>query len=300
MLTNLDISNENNLGVFNKMFGQARAFATYGVYVSFIYSELHTFILYNLISNVKIKIRPRSTKDYYNRILRLIDDDKYDAIYIRYSLSDYFFISFLDGLKKLRRRIKIVIDFPTYPYEKELNNNEILDVDRYFRKHIYKFIDFGICYYDVNSIFSVPVFNIGNGINLNNLPLKKTWDLDKRRLDIIAVANLSVWHGYDRLIKGLNEYYSEKHDLLVHFNIVGVGPELSNLKCIAQRLNLENHITFHGIRKGKELDELFDNSQVAIGSLGMYRTGLIPVLFICAEAVIRGKFTVMSCRLTAL
>lgn len=274
MLSNVDILNESSMGVLNKLFGQANAFKSYGIDVSFIYNKLHIVIADSLCNNEKIKIRPSSTKDYYNKILKLIKMDRYDVVYIRYPLSEYYFINFLDSLKKINNKIKIIIDFPTYPYEQELSDNDKLNVDKYFRKYLHKFVDFGVCYNDVDSIFSIPVFNIGNGIDVDNISVKKHQNFDERKLEIIAVANLSIWHGYDRLLLGLVKYYEEKHDLGVHFSVVGVGSQLSNLRYIVYKYDLEQYVTFHGIKRDEELNELFNKSQVAIGSLGMHRTGL--------------------------
>jgi hypothetical protein len=43
---------------------------------------------------------------------------------------------------------------------------------------------------------------------------------------------------------------------------------------LTQSLQLDPHVTFHGVTTGKALDELFDRSDIAIASLGMHRIGL--------------------------
>ena len=41
---------------------------------------------------------------------------------------------------------------------------------------------------------------------------------------LVAVAGLAKWHGYDRLLEGLGEYYRTDVERKVIFHIVGEGP----------------------------------------------------------------------------
>ncbi|MCY6959577.1 glycosyltransferase [Clostridium brassicae] len=274
MMSNLDVTNKNSLGVLNKIFGQVDAFSNYGIDIDLIYNKLHFIMVKKICSNKEIKFRPSSTRDYYNKILNLININKYDVIYVRYPLSNYYFLNFLKSIKDSNSKVKIILDFPTYPYEEELNNERILQIDKFFRRYINKFVDFGVCYNNLNSIFSIPVLKLGNGINLKKIPLKNQIEQDRKELNLIAVANISKWHGYDRLILGLSEYYKEKPEIKVYFNIIGNGNELENLKNLVYKLELGKYVVFHGIKDGNQLSEMFDKSHLAIGSLGMYRIGL--------------------------
>jgi Glycosyltransferase len=275
MLCSADILTENNLGIFNKMFGQAEAFTSYGVDVDFIYNKLHFMILDKLYCNESVKYRPSSTNDYYNKILNLISVNKYDAIYIRYQLSDYYFLQFLEKLKKINLSKNIILDFPTYPYEYEITDKNILIKDNFFNKILCNYVSFGVCYNKVNSIHDIQVYPIGNGINLKNINLKNMTIKKTNRLDLIAVANVAFWQGYDRVIEGLKIYYDNNHlDCLVYFNIVGLGNDITRLTTLVHKYNLEKYIIFHGYKSGKDLDKLYDDCDIAMSTFGMYRKNM--------------------------
>jgi len=85
------------------------------------------------------------------------------------------------------------------------------------------------------------------------------------------VANVNTFHGYDRIIKGLKNYYSKEQELRVVFHIVGNISRGLKLKELVNSLNLQDCVIFHGHKEGNELDRLFDKSQVGIGCLGVHR-----------------------------
>ena len=87
------------------------------------------------------------------------------------------------------------------------------------------------------------------------------------------------WHGFDRAIAGMANYYrthTGTHDYKVYLNIVGFGvPELvdSYKKDVAKH-QLEKYIIFHSALYGKELDAVFEQSDMGIGSLARHRSGI--------------------------
>jgi len=55
---------------------------------------------------------------------------------------------------------------------------------------------------------------------------------------------------------------------------VGEGDALPALKQLTNNLGLNRYVVFNGTKAGEELDKIFDESDVAIGSLGNHRKGL--------------------------
>ena len=55
---------------------------------------------------------------------------------------------------------------------------------------------------------------------------------------------------------------------------IGDGPELKSYQELVDRLELKDYVIFHGIKEGKELDEIFREADVGVGSLGLHRIGL--------------------------
>ena len=81
-------------------------------------------------------------------------------------------------------------------------------------------------------------------------------------------------HGFDRVIRGIAQYYENGGKCNVIFHIVGQGDESENLKGLATSLNLEKNIIFHGSKFGAELDALYENADIGVDALGAHRKGL--------------------------
>ena len=102
-------------------------------------------------------------------------------------------------------------------------------------------------------------------------------------IHLIGVAEVHYWHGFDRLIAGLGEYYKNTESpRQVYFHIVGGvaknemhgsihAPGFAEL--IAQ-YNIQDHVIFHGQLFGEELNTVFNQCCFAIGSLARHRSGI--------------------------
>jgi len=52
------------------------------------------------------------------------------------------------------------------------------------------------------------------------------------------------------------------------------GEVLSALRQLTSNFGLNRYVVFHGTKTGEELDKIFDESDIALGSLGNHRKGL--------------------------
>lgn len=116
-----------------------------------------------------------------------------------------------------------------------------------------------------------PHITIGNGINVGLYPLRNHEHKKGKILHLLFVANVSRWHGIDRIIRGIHEY---KKKQIICLHIVGEGKDISNLKKLVDKLHLSKEVIFHGFKTGEELDNFFNICHIAIGSLGIHRKGL--------------------------
>lgn len=150
--------------------------------------------------------------------------------------------------------------------------------DLYFGKLSRKYSDAFVCVtdeianYELSIIddYKKPHISIGNGINVLSINLR-TPPVFSNVLNLIFVANLSKWHGIDRLIRGL-AHYDGTPEVILH--IVGKGKEMSDLTRLSKKYHLTNKVIFHGFLDGIALDSLFDICHIAVGSLGIHRKGL--------------------------
>ena len=303
-ITTVDISSDS--GVRKKLYGQIRVMRESGLEVALIaphgdnivvveggardeermgvvasYRNTGPLRFFNLIRNL------------YKSAYELAHKDKYDAVFIRYSLSERFLIKMLGKLKK--EGVKIFIEIPSYPYDLEYENKQWykkfgLYLDKIYRKKLKDYVD--IIFTpgpQEETIYGVKTVSFNNGVNTEEIEERKYSGRKDGVLRFIGVANLNSWHGYDRVIRGIANYYKDKDDIDFIFNIVGEGIELSNLKDLVEELELQDKVIFHGFKSGKELDEVYNNSDVAISSIGLYRVGEAPKLVLKArEACLKG------------
>jgi glycosyltransferase involved in cell wall biosynthesis len=233
------------------------------------------------------------TRSLYKSAYELARKDRYDGVFIRYSLAERGLISMLRKLKE--EGVKTFIEIPSYPYDLEYENKQWykkfgLYLDKIYRKKLKDSVD--IIFTpgpQQESIYGVNAVSFNNGVNTEDIEERKYSGKKEGVLRFIGVANLNSWHGYDRVIKGIAEYYKDKDDIDFVFNIVGEGIELNNLKDLVKELELQDRVIFHGFKSGKELDQVYNNSDIAISSVGLYRLGVAPRLVLKArEACLKG------------
>ena len=117
---------------------------------------------------------------------------------------------------------------------------------------------------------NIPYFVLTNGIDVKNYSIKNYSKFRGNKLKMIFVSSfISVWHGVGRLLRGIKTY---RGNVRLEINIVGSVRQ--NIKDLVKSLDLEQKVVFHGFKSGKELDEVFDNMHIAIGTLGLHRQNL--------------------------
>ncbi|WP_286981341.1 hypothetical protein [Pseudothermotoga sp.] len=184
-------------------------------------------------------------------------------------------------VKKLRDAgVKIVMEIPTYPYDQEyttLKGKCNLSIDRMFRKQLAQNLNAVVTFSEEKVIFGQQAIQISNGIDFSSVPMKQTIK-NPGELHLIGVAEIHFWHGFDRIIAGLRDYYnSGEISTKVYFHIVGEFSgtrERNEILPLITDNNLENYVTLHGRQFGTELDRLFDLADLGIGSLARHRSGI--------------------------
>lgn len=201
-----------------------------------------------------------------------------------------FLIKFFKGIRKAG--IHAVTEAPTYPYDQEFNTFEWkmrleLKMDQLFRNRLYKQMDAMVTFSDAKEIFGQRTINISNGVDFDSIPLHQPSVISHQPypLHLIGVAEVHPWHAFDRVIAGMGEYYRkcgvERLECReVYFHIVGgVHPYHMehDFRPLIEKYGLQEKIIFHGTLFGKELDDVFNQCQFAIGSLGRHRSGITVI-----------------------
>ena len=195
--------------------------------------------------------------------------DGTDAMYFRKTTLDSFAVRFFRDVKKHNPKCKIVMEIPTYPYDKEMTSLiewPRLIKDRWSRKKLKHYIDRIVTFSDDDVIFGIPTIRTMNGIDFDTVPLREVHTDAEAEIHAIMVANFASWHGLDKLIDGMIQYYSElpKRKFILH--IVGGGKAVEEGKVRASNSKVKDFVVFHGPLWGSSLQELYNRVTLAIDS----------------------------------
>jgi glycosyltransferase involved in cell wall biosynthesis len=117
---------------------------------------------------------------------------------------------------------------------------------------------------------------MGNGVDLDRVPLRDQvpqWPAKELRL--VAVATVAFWHGYDRLIRAVNEWVNDPTSPYgIHLTIIGDGRALDGLKSQVEEAGIGRFVSFTGMMDQTAINDYFTKSHLAVGSLGIHRKGL--------------------------
>lgn len=176
--------------------------------------------------------------------------------------------------------MKVIMEIPTYPYDSEYEAQGMskqIAQDKIFRNCLAKHLDAIVTFSDYEKIFGQRTIRISNGIDFNSVNIKTTVNDTSKELNLIGVAEIHEWHGFDRLIKGLAQYYSQPQEYIVRFHVVGYffsAEGEAEFKKIITDNNMEDYVILYGKKHGEELDAIFNRCDFGIGSLGRHRVGI--------------------------
>jgi hypothetical protein len=294
-LTFVDIYDSNNSGYIEKIFGQVNSFLKFSEeIVVFSISYKNTSITYEKRKKGSFLPHFKSIKKYKNRlllflfrfeeVLKEIIQFRPEFVYIRYDRSDMIFLNFLRSIKRINPSTIVIIEIPTYPYDKEYRGFErglvsftITILDKFFRHFLRSYVDrIAVVDYE-GPVFGIPSISFDNGIDISNIPFHEKIKKSSDSITIICVSHLNYWHGYDRLIKGMGIYYKNKAsgEPEILLQIIGDGVEINNLKSISLFEEIGDKVTFLGLVPRENLEIFYRSADIAVGSLGIHRIGII-------------------------
>ena len=285
-----DVLLENN-GVAKKVLAQSEAFSTmFNEYYFCHLNKVKSKGFVRLVNNVNLSVIRKSKLCFlflYRDLLDFVLENKLDVVYIRYAhFSSPFFMFFLYKLKS--NNVRVLLEFPTYPYDLEYKHAPFLSkcrlfMDQLFRIFLRFFVTESVTFSGEDYVLGIKAHKISNAAPLPIVKRKDNTIQAKPELSeihFVAVANLGPWHGYDRLIKSISNYYklldfSDENvtHKKVMFHIVGDGLELSHYKDICRTLGIEEYIVFHGEMSGENLSVLLNKCDIGVDSLGRHRSG---------------------------
>jgi hypothetical protein len=222
------------------------------------------------------KIKKRTE---FSSIVKFAIDNQIEFVYIRSNHNaNPFTIHMVRQMKAAG--MKVVMEIPTYPYDSEYKAQRMskqIFQDKIFRNHLAKELDAIVTFSDYPQIFGQRTIRISNGIDFEHVSMKTTVNDTSQTLNLIGVAEIHRWHGFDRLVKGLAQYYSQPQKYIVKFHVVGYfysAEGEDEFKQLIADNHMEDYVILYGKKHGEELDKLFNMCDFGIGSLGRHRVGI--------------------------
>ena len=222
------------------------------------------------------KIRKRTA---FSSIVRYAKDNDIEFVYIRSNHNANPFT--IRMVRRMRRAgMKVVMEIPTYPYDQEYKaqgmSKQIFQ-DKFFRNTLAKQLNAIVTFSDYERIFGQRTIRISNGIDFDSVKMKSAQNDTTKELNLIGVAEIHKWHGFDRVVKGLAAYYAQPKDYIVKFHVVGYFYSKEGedeFKEYIRQHHMEDYVILYGKQHGVGLDRIFDLCDFGIGSLGRHRVGI--------------------------
>lgn len=243
------------------------------------------------------------TRNYAEALEKL---DHPDFIYVRRNVADKAYVNFWKEIKRRYPQCKIIIEIFTYPYDKDdfgkWNAWPFYIKEIIYRPQLKKYVDRFVTYSADKEIFGVPTIITTNGIDVEKVKIVEGSYKDNI-ITLIGVAYMQRHHGYERLIRGLWDYYQKrKYEYKVELLLIGDGPEKSRYQKMVEKYRLQEYVKFFPTMSGEKLDEMYDMSDIALASFGMYKLGIYEKLgaLKTRECLAKGMPLITGCEIEGL
>lgn len=228
-------------------------------------------------------------------------------LYVRRTVADRAYLNFWKRIKAKYPQCKIIIEIFSYPYDKDdfgkWNAWPFYFKELLYRPRLKRYVDRFVTYSEDDEIFGIPTLRSTNGVDVESIR-QIAGQFAPKKLRMIAVAFMQRHHGYERIIEGMKQYYAGKGagEYQVELNLVGDGPEKPMYQELVQKYHLEEHVHFYPTLVGEELDALYDESDIALVSFGMYKVGYFGKMMALKsrECLAKGMPLLTGCEIDVL
>lgn len=233
--------------------------------------RLHAYAYYLALARAVEKAAAGRSND--------LDLRRPDILYLRYQRVSPPLLALLRRARRALPHLAIIVEVPTWAPNLKAKGwrGAILRLsDRVWRKRAAPMIDLFVTFTPDTEILGVRALPISNGISSELIPsTPPPAPPEDGPLRLLGLANISFWHGYDRVIEGLaaSRKAGASHRPVL-FEVVGGGAELENLMGLANKLGVDDIVRFHGPLGGAELSAVTQTCHIGIGAVAMHRVGI--------------------------
>lgn len=275
LITLADKTNSLHAGIVSKAYAQKEALVNLGYATEMFLLQGNEII--DQRGKVLNKIYPVAIRfGFFSFLKTKMKNEKKapDILYIRYPFTTLSFLSFLRNVRRNYKTCKTVVEFPTYPYKNEFQGWS--KIKYYYDQFLFDFakknIDLAAVIGNKMHISGVKTTFLSNSIKIPEFSPKN--NPDKNVFGMLAIGNWNDWHGLDRVIIGLENYYQNHPYKKVKLHVIGEGNGLQNIKSLVRSKKLEEHVLFYGKKEEKEIDKICSFCHIGVGVLGIHRKGL--------------------------
>ena len=144
-------------------------------------------------------------------------------------------------------------------------------ISKSLKKHkndLHEVIDLMLTEGIIEDFYGIPCIEFGMGIDVDKY-LIHDYIGNKQELNLLMVGCDSVYHGTDRIVKSLVNYYAQNPQIAINLHLV--GDILKKDKKLISKANLGNKIICYGKKYGAELDKIYAKCNIALGPLAQHR-----------------------------
>lgn len=274
-LANIEASSTE--GIYKKIRAQARAWSIIANNVTLVCKKNKgVFIVVYEKGNYK----GEKSFEYISLLqygLKYVKEEQPQIVYIRHMVPS---ISLIRVLKLARDfKAKIYYEIPTYPYygeqirssQNKLKTGIKLCIETVFWPVIYYYIDKLLVIISNSKVKRYSkMLEITNGIDEDNICTVKHAD-SENIVSFVGIGTIYAYHGYDRLIKAIEECGGYIGGKKIIFKIIGESFEINKLKSKVTNSKCKDHYFFLGRKTTKELNELLTEQDIGVGCLALFR-----------------------------
>ncbi|MDF2927787.1 MAG: hypothetical protein K0Q75_25 [Anaerospora sp.] len=196
----------------------------------------------------------------------------FDYGFLRWCAFDRPYINMLKAMKQQNMRV-VVESLGYFPGQKGIGlmGKYIVGMTKLNQKHAGEYIDLVLSEGRFDSLFGVRAIRIDNGVEIESFRSHRYCGSKTRELNLISVANETMYHAYDRIIKSIYAYMQNGSGMDVKLHLVGLVSDKT--KKLIIELGLSQIVILYGKQFGAALEDIYDKCNIGIGPLGQHRIG---------------------------
>lgn len=209
--------------------------------------------------------------DLMDALKNTVARERYDLLYMRFMPTFGNAVGAIAAAKK--SGAKLILEHPTYPFQNGKTTSLLRKPVFWYTDRVFARINPMIDLYTLigepndGTLCGRPAMNILNGVDAERFPLHCPRPNDPQ-IHLLALASMSRWQGYDRLIRAMAQ---SDADMVLHLAGGDCDGSLAEWKRLAEELGVSERVVLEGEKHGEALDALTERCDIGVGGLGLYR-----------------------------